>query len=361
MSSSLPYLPPLEHYRSDVTNIAKNAVEDVRAAQSPAAKAGLAVRAAASIIPAAARAANDTLALPAQAAAPFARALFTGSENPAPAGPTVGLPQIATPPATQAPVAAPGVAVTAPAPAASGDLTVGRTGNRVAIVGERPAPASDAAPATNNLPIMLRQDPVSVGLAQQARYADMQRAAVLHAADIAAASGSEGNASYRYAAALHALPALSGANNAASLQEQTTGTFGAAGVGERERASMRQAQEEQRATEERASSVRHNVMVQKIGEDINPDEKTRPYAPLIPRYGTVMPDVDKDGKPVMGPDGRQVYVTRDMQGNVVGKPPAPGSATAVPLVGTRTSQKDGTYAHGSKSVTIKGGVITEVK
>jgi hypothetical protein len=308
MSSQLPYLPPLDRFRKDVAAIAKGTAEDVQAAQGTAAKAGLAVRGALAGGAAVARATGSLYDMPGAAVRnqviPFVQNLFGGPQPaqpvaaPAPAAPTLNLPALATPapaasaaPATQAPVVP------------AGGLTASRQGNNVTVSGDAPAPA----PPVPGLPT-LRVSPVSVGISQQAQYAEQQRQAVMAAAAQAAAAGNPDNASYRYAAALNALPHLSGANNFAQSQVHLTTELEAAA--ERDRSNQRTVGATENATKLRAQELRRNVQPTVIGEEINPDASTRFFAPTIKRYGFVT--MDEKGK----------VEVRDMQGNLQ-KPAAP--------------------------------------
>lgn len=315
MSAQLPYLPPIQRYNKDVQDIAKGAAEDVHAAQGAAAKAGQAVRGVLATVPAAVRAANDVVATPARVVADqagtFVRNVF-GVPQPSPA-PSLGLPQLAAPgapPATAAPVvtddqrrAEEQYQAVKASQTTSGDLQSARAGNSVVITGN----GAPVAPAMKGMPIIFRSSPIAEGIAQQRAYAAAQQERVLAGAEEAAAAGHPGNASYRYAAALNALPHLAGTNNFGSAQGQLEGERISAA--ERERANIRTTNEMRHATDERADEVRRNVQPVVIGEEPNPDPATRVFQPFIKKYGFVHMDKDK-------------VVVRDFQGNVINGPKA---------------------------------------
>lgn len=317
MSAQLPYLPPLKP-KNAVQRVAEGVVEDVRATPSLPAKAGLLLRGSAAMIPASSRMFADT-------AEDVARAIWGGVKDFG-AGvigtsvPGAPAPALAAVPAVAAPVAAaPGVAVPAtPAtpvtPATQAQvkistrdgLTVGRQGNRVAIVGD---PNRPALPAMANLPVYIRPSPVATGISQQAAYAEEQRQAILAAAEMAAATGNAGNATARYNAVLQSLPSLSGQNNFASTQAQL--------AADRERtavldaSNVRTVEAQRYDTDTKAKEVRRNAQPTVISEIINPDPTTRPFAPTIKQYGFV--ERTDDGK----------IIVKDMQGNVLKPAAAP--------------------------------------
>lgn len=323
MSAMLPYLPPLEAYREDVATTAANAAKKIQAAPTAGGKAGLAVRGALDVgstaVGPAVRTLYDPLAGARAGVADFGRAVVTG--NAPAAAPTV--PQVAVP----APIA----------PINSAALpTLAETPSII-------APATHAAVGPAPAPTLSVRGPVNVGIGQQMDYADAQRAAVLHGAAIAAATGNPDNASYRYAAALHGLPQLSGSNNFAHLQAQ--GATEAESIAERERANIRTTEQSRYNTDVQSEAVRKHVIAQPIGEYVNPDPATRAFAPLLKTYGYA----------TLGKNG--AVEVRDMQGNLQKPAEAPRVA-----VGVKVTQKDGTYPlEGGKSAVVKGGVVTEIK
>lgn len=322
MSAQLPYLPPLKS-KSAVRQVAEGVVEDVKAAPNVATKGALLLRGAPALGIAASRDAADTLQeasriyLNAQSGAvegarEFASTLFGGPQ----AGPAPTLAAPAPVTSGNSTTAAPVAAAPAAAPATQAPvqittengLTRGRVGNNVAIVGDpnKPAPAP-----VQNLPVLVRASPVATGISQQAEYAAMQRAAVLDAAAAAAAAGNAGNATARYNAALNALPNLSGQNNFATTQAQL--------AADRDRtaaldlANQRTVEAQRYDTDTKAKEVRRNAQPTVIGEEINPDPLTRPFAPVIKKYGFV--ERDESGK----------IIVKDMQGNIQKPPAAPVS------------------------------------
>lgn len=342
MSAQLPYLPPLNRsFTQDVAGIAADTANEVRQAQGAARKAGTTVRGAAAVLPAIAKAADTPGAAMREQVGAFLSSLFGGAQVPATAvAPATVAPVVSAAPVLSLPsLAAP--VPPAPTGTTTGGVTATRQGNNVMITGDSPAPGPERAP-TGGLPVY-RRDTVGSGATLQAQYAAAQRDAVLNAADIAAASGHPDNASYRYAAALHALPSLSGSNNFAATQAQLAAS--SAATAEQERANIRTTGEQRYATEARSEEVRRNAQPTVIGEEINPDPTTRVFAPTIKRYGFV--SLSKDGK----------VEVRDMQGTVQKPPEAPKV-----VVGAKVKQKDGQYPlDGGRTAVVKGGVITELK
>lgn len=364
MAAQLPYLPPmLASDVNDIANVASATARDVQAQTTGAGKAGVVARSTLPFFVGGLRTANDIAAMPARAAVravgqpvmDFGRALF-------------GYPQNAAAPATHTPVI-PGspndtTQVLKVSASDQGTTINGKpaAGSTKAAPAAAPAVATSGAPAApvfSGVPMFMHPSTalaISEGMRQQAAYAEQQRQAVLAGAAEAAAAGNPNNASYRYAAALHALPTLSGVNNMASLQEH--GAVSAADVAERARASELVAGAEAGRTavaaegnKLKAQELRRNVQLTKIGEIVNPDPNTRPFAPKIDTYGYVT--IGEDNKP-------EVY---DLQGNRVNAAPGTTATSGAggPTVGAKVKQADGEYNRGGRTYVVKNGTITEIK
>jgi hypothetical protein len=304
MAAELPYLPPLQRYAKDVANIASSTADDVRAAQGLAAKAGLIARGGLAMVPPIAGMAVEGTGVPTvmRAGNEFIQNMTRGPQNAAPA-PTLGLPALAAP-ATAAPAAAPAPPATSlPVMTTSkvGDLTVAHQGNQVAIVGDRPSVPQPVEFVNNGGQLVQR--PVSQGVMPELIPGTSARSVLaklnpeeqrMHiagahaAAYIAAQGGNAHDQAYAYNAALQAIPTM-------------------AGVEERRQASKAD-------VDQKNNALRHNVQPTVIGEEVNPDPTTRPFAPTIKKYGFVTAEPQSDGS--------HKITVRDMQGTVM-KPPAP--------------------------------------
>lgn len=365
MAAQLPYLPPIDRFQRDTQAISKGTAEDVAAQTSIAGKTGAVVRGGLAVVPAAVRAVNDTLAIPnrvvvnttGNVAGNFGRAVLGLPALSAPQAGAPGTPSAPVAPQPQSPQLQP------MAPVKAGVVAPMTTDTAQVPIG-----AATAAPLSATTPrLNLAYDPVAVGLRMQEHYAQGQRDAVLAAAEQAAATGNPLNATARYMAALHALPSISGQNNFGATEGSYAGER--LGINERERnseltsateqykadtlASTARDVEASRATSAantakvQASALRHNVQVVKIGEHPNPDPATRVFMPAIPEYGTVT--TDENGKTTVA--------------NMDGTPRAAAAgAPAVPTVGAKVKQADGSYPlFDGRKVTVKNGAITKIE